>query len=305
MHSLSPPFVHSIILIQRSVDPILKRLATGWERAFQTRLPKAFNTYVTNSGKIIHKFHEAVEERARDNGVGLANLSMLKTQIHNYEQAFKDLGILLVTQMTELQREANRDFTPTIANIMHTVYDNCTVERGPGQYKRMKEFMRGHVEHERHRMFHEAVKTVEKHLDAMCKALQESMEAKADEIFVQMNRDYMRVLGDVAADQPILLQSKEEAEMKSEIRDVLKEVDAQFEPIANGELGAQDAAENEAPLDGEVEDESGVFDDAHEFADDADHATAKRSVEQDGHERDDGEGGPSIYANDDEMDEEL
>jgi hypothetical protein len=184
MHSLSPPFVRSIILIQRSVDPILKRLATGWERAFQTRLPKAFNTYVTNSGKIIHKFHEAVEERARDNGVGLANLSMLKTQIHNYEQAFKDLGILLVTQMTELQREANRDFTPTIANIMHTVYDNCTVERGPGQYKRMKEFMRDHVEQERHRMFHEAVKTVEKHLDAMCKALQESMEAKADEIFV-------------------------------------------------------------------------------------------------------------------------
>jgi hypothetical protein len=53
-----------------------------------------------------------------------------------------------------------------------------------------------------------------------------------------MNRDYMRVLGGVAADQPILLQSKEEAEMKSEIRDVVKEVDAQFEPIANGELGA-------------------------------------------------------------------
>jgi hypothetical protein len=47
----------------------------------------------------------------------------------------------------------------------------------------------------------------------------------------------MRVLGGVAADQPILVQSKEEAEMKSEIRAMLKDVDAQFESIASGERG--------------------------------------------------------------------
>jgi hypothetical protein len=115
--------------------------------------------------------HEAVEDRARENGVGLANLSMLKGQIYNYELAFKDLGITLITQMTELQREANSDFTPTVAEIMHTVYDTCTGERGVGHYKRMKDSIRDHVEHERHHMFHEAVKTVEKHLDVMCKAL--------------------------------------------------------------------------------------------------------------------------------------
>jgi hypothetical protein len=83
-------------------------------------------------------------------------------------------------------------------------------------------------------MFHKAIKTVGQHLNAMCKTLQESMEAKADEIYVQMNSEYMRVLGGVAVNQPIRVQSKGEAEMKSEIRDVLKSVDAQFKPIANG-----------------------------------------------------------------------
>jgi hypothetical protein len=224
---------------------------------------------------------------------------------------------------------------------MSTVYATCTSETGKGQYKRMKDYMRDHVEHERHHMFNEAVKTVEKHLDAMCKALQESMEAKADEIFVQMNRDYMRVLGGIASDQPIRVQSREEAKMKSEIRDVLGSVDTQFEAIVNGDFGSQDVtrddtrAQDEKPIDVEDEDESGVFDSAQEFVDnDADDAPAKRTIEHDSNEQDgdeqdgdkqeseqdgveqdgngedvgddsEGEDGPPTPADDDEMDEEM
>ncbi|KAH7392794.1 hypothetical protein BKA66DRAFT_567533 [Pyrenochaeta sp. MPI-SDFR-AT-0127] len=239
------------------VDPILKKLASGWERAFQMRLPKAFGTYIGNSNKILHRFHEAIEERAHENGVSLANLSILKTQVHTYEQLFKDLGIVLLTQMTELQREANRDFTPTIANIMHTVYDLCTVEHGQGSYKRMKEHMKNHVERERHKMFHAATRTVELHLDQMCKALQNSMETKADEIFLKMNTDYMHVLGGMARPQPAMLQSSEERNLRAEIRDVLRGIDTQFEPIANGEIQEPALVED---------DDSGVFESAQESA---------------------------------------
>lgn len=112
------------------VEPITKRLATGWERTFQNRLPKAFQIYIAASSTILHKFHDTVEERARNNGVGLANLAMLKNQIYTYEQLFKDLYGVLITSMTELQREANRDFTPMIVAIMSTVYDLCSDERG-------------------------------------------------------------------------------------------------------------------------------------------------------------------------------
>ena len=89
------------------MDPIVKKLATSWERAFQNRLPKAFATFISDSGKILHKFHEAVETRARENGVGLASLSTLKTQIYTYEMLFGELNQVLVSNMTDQQREAN------------------------------------------------------------------------------------------------------------------------------------------------------------------------------------------------------
>lgn len=60
------------------------------------------------------------------NGIGLANLAALKSQIYTYEQLFADLNQVLVTRMTELQRDANRDFMPTVGAIMETVYDMCT-----------------------------------------------------------------------------------------------------------------------------------------------------------------------------------
>ena len=112
------------------VDPILKQLATGWERAFQHRLPRVFETYTKDSGRILEKFHETIEQRARENGVGLANISVLKNQLYTYGQLFNELGAALIVSMNELQRNANRDFTPTVVAIMHSVYEECTEERG-------------------------------------------------------------------------------------------------------------------------------------------------------------------------------
>ncbi|KAG9195536.1 hypothetical protein G6011_00657 [Alternaria panax] len=273
------------------VDPIKVKLAAGWERAFQMRLPKAVDAYVKNSSTLLHGFHEAIEERTKTSGVSLANLSILETQISNFEQLFKDLGGTLLTQMTELQREANREFTPCIANIMHTAYDVCTDEHGPGSYKRMKEHMANHVDQERHRMFHEAIKTVVKHLDDMCKALQESMEAKADEIYALMNRDYTHVLGGVTGNQPVYLQSKEERKLRSEVREILKGVDAQFESIVSGEIAPEEAAktsgagsQGEEYINVDVEESRGNFDSAHDsFEDGVDGANSthtQQSIEE-------------------------
>lgn len=157
-------------------------------------MPKAFATFIADSGKVLHKFHEAIRERARQNGVGLASLSTLKTQIQTYEMLFGELNQILIESMTEQQREANRDFTPNIAKIMHTVYEICTDLQRAGSFKRMKEAMSAHVKRNRHHMFNEATMTVKRHLDAMCRKLEETMEIRADEIFMKMRDDYMRVL---------------------------------------------------------------------------------------------------------------
>jgi uncharacterized protein YeeX (DUF496 family) len=197
--------------------------------------------------------------------VGLASLSALKTQIYTYEQLFADLNQILITKMTELQREANRDFTPTVANIMHSVYDMCTNECGKGSFMRIKAHMAQQVKQNRHSMFHDATKTVKHHLDGMCKALEDVMEERADEIYVSMKNDYMRVLGGVQINQAEVM-SKEERALRSEVMEILRGVDAQFEPIARGEI-AEPVTANDEPAVVEtetaaVEDEESAFESA-------------------------------------------
>ncbi|KAJ4343637.1 hypothetical protein N0V95_006611 [Ascochyta clinopodiicola] len=196
-------------------------------------------------------------------------LSTLKTQIYTYEMLFGELNQVLTSSMTELQREANRDFTPTIASIMHTVYDICTEEHGKGSFMRMKAHMAAHVERNRHSMFNEATLTVKRHLDDMCKELRELMEERADEIYIKMKADYLRVLGGVQINTAAIM-SREERAMRSEIKALLNAIDARFEPIARGELtalagdDAKDAAEGafEEPAASDVE--SAAFESANE-----------------------------------------
>jgi len=121
--------------------PIYKRLSTAWERVFQRRLPSILQKYALNSGQILSNFHHAVEQRARLNGAGIANLQMLAQQVYNYEEIFKELVTTLHTQMNELQRDANREFTPVIVESMRTVYQICTDERGKEPPKSILSFL--------------------------------------------------------------------------------------------------------------------------------------------------------------------
>src|SRR5690242_19524435 len=135
--------------------------------------------------------------------------------------------------MTEMQREANRDFAPTILDSMQAAYEICTDERGPGSFKRMKAAMSEHVERSRHHMFSDATTTVKNHLDMMCRSLQEMMEHLTDEVWIKMRDDYMRALGgiDVSQGGPM---SREERTMRTAIVHELRAVDAQFAPLLAG-----------------------------------------------------------------------
>ncbi|EDU46400.1 conserved hypothetical protein [Pyrenophora tritici-repentis Pt-1C-BFP] len=241
------------------VDPILKRLATPWERTFQSHLPGKIETHIENSAKLLHKFHEAIQERGNDSGMSLAKISILKGQLTHYEQFLRDFGMDLINQMNELQREANRDFTPCVAMAMHDAYEYCAMEHGKGSYKRMKDHMEDHVKQESPGMFDEATSKVEKHLDDMCTKLREAMEEKAEWFAARMGTDYMRVMSGVASDQPVPLLSEEESQLRDEVREALSSIVVQLEPIAHGDVGSHhgdtgDGSKAHKPLHAYVED---------------------------------------------------
>jgi len=192
---------------------------------------------------VLTSFHDKIEERARSNGAGLASLSMLKSSIYRYEQMFQAVSIELLAAMQQTQKDANREFVPTISDIMMAAYDLCTNEHGTGSFMRMKDHMVAHVERVRHHMFTDATKKVEQHLAQMCKSLEDMMANKSDEIFAMMRADYMQVLGGVQVSH-YLIPSEEES-MRAEVKKILKDVDPQFEKVVNGELDEEEEEEEE------------------------------------------------------------
>ena len=140
--------------------------------------------------------------------------------------------------MNEMQRNANREFTPTIIKFMQTAYDFTRNEQGTGCYARMKNHMVGHVDQARHQMFGAATQTVRDHLKQMCKELEDSMATKVDEIYLNMQRDYMQVLGGRQLTQGDRM-SKTEHDMRSEIWSILQGVDKKFERLSRGELESE------------------------------------------------------------------
>jgi hypothetical protein len=63
-------------------------------------------------------------------GVGTAGIALLGHQLRNYEAIFVQLTQQMIEVINNLQREANREFTPVIARNLSTAYDWCANESG-------------------------------------------------------------------------------------------------------------------------------------------------------------------------------
>ncbi|KAF7899405.1 hypothetical protein EAE99_012326 [Botrytis elliptica] len=175
-------------------EPIMKYLASHWEKNFSRRLPSVLRSFTTNANLILKKFHQAVESRSRRNGSGIAGLSMLSQQLRTYEATFSILTTEMVEAINNLQRDANREFVPVIARNLAPSYQYCASERGAGMYMRMKDHMRDSIDQKRNSMFKESCDEVKRSLDKMCRRVEESMNNKTDEVYLLMCRDYLQVL---------------------------------------------------------------------------------------------------------------
>jgi len=127
--SRSPPNPR-ILLTSRSTEPLYKHLATGWEKAFQRRLPHVLKACSTAFSKSLRGFHKELETRARARGGANPRLGMLEHQLKAYEAVFTDLANRMVESINEQQREANREFTPSVCQAMRQAYQLTTDERG-------------------------------------------------------------------------------------------------------------------------------------------------------------------------------
>ncbi|KAK8221531.1 hypothetical protein IWZ01DRAFT_537433 [Phyllosticta capitalensis] len=220
--------------------PILKEIATGWERAFQRRLPTNIRNFKSNVSKEVEAFHNLVCQRARRVGVSMARLNQLNNQLRNHTEFLNTLVAGIIDLVSTRQKEVNREFVPVIASAMQHAYQVATDESGKGSYIRMKAYVNNHVAQNQDRMFRDACQAVKNRLDQMCHEVQEQLADRAAHVFTSAQRDYNSAVGNLGAAEVELTPA--EKELRNEINGIVKTAEEVFERVLEGEEDPDDVA---------------------------------------------------------------
>ncbi|KAK4033768.1 hypothetical protein C8A01DRAFT_19341 [Parachaetomium inaequale] len=209
-------------------SPISKHLAGGWERAFQRRLPAALDNFLRAIRAHLEKFHRDATERVRERGTLHSGLGMLAQQLQAHSQRISDVRVAVLALAQELQREANRGFTPVIQEDMIPAYEGCVAERGSGSYMRMKSLMLAHVTSHRGAMFRNATNHVQRQLEELCVRIGQDLEANVQELRARLARDYLAVLVGVDVSSVGMGPSRVELMLRGEMAPLLAKADSVF-----------------------------------------------------------------------------
>ncbi|KAF9636827.1 hypothetical protein BFW01_g7723 [Lasiodiplodia theobromae] len=228
-------------------EPMIKQIATGWERAFQRALPAQLDKFKTNTLEVLTKFHNTVTKRASDLGVSPAIVAGLSRQLNNTQPFLTAQIEAIKTMMTEAQREVNREFTPVIAAAMEHAYELCNGERGGGCYMRMKGHMSSHVSQNRTTMFQDACDAVRDRLTQLTGVIKQELAKRAHTVHSNAQRDYVMVLGNIGT---VEAPPPGELKLKSEVADILERGEEDFRRLVEGvEEDAGDGPDQDVALD--------------------------------------------------------
>ncbi|KAM7187037.1 hypothetical protein V8F33_011456 [Rhypophila sp. PSN 637] len=264
-------------------EPISVHLASGWERAFQRRLPPILDNFFWKPS--IDKPPNAAT------GSNYQGVMILNQQLKAHNQTLSEVPNMLVQVVQDLQRDANRSFTPVILEKMVPGYEACVEERGPGSFMRMKAAMISHVDRARGTMFQEATTAVRDQLGDMCRKMKSELEERVQALHARLAQDYLAVL--IGADANAIAQMpRAERLLRSEMAPVLERADAAFAPVL-GRKALTPLAERHGS-----EESDDAFEEAAEvLVKDEPLADEDEAAVEEGHDED---GGGQVKAGDDD-----
>ncbi|KAM0720547.1 hypothetical protein Q7P37_004683 [Cladosporium fusiforme] len=221
-------------------DPLYKELATPWERAFHRRLPIVFNGFPRVTNAALAGFHKMIENKCKEQSLGLSRVARLRDSIPAYENAFVDIASTMVININEAQREVNREFTPFVSAAMKPAYTYCSNEGGRGSFHRMKQFMIDHVSTNQNAMFQNATAEVMSNLHKMCEQVKATMRGRAETVFDAISRDYMTIVG-VEANKNRTI-GKVEKTARKQVEDAIAQSELYFSEVLECDPALLDAA---------------------------------------------------------------
>ncbi|KAK2040434.1 hypothetical protein LZ31DRAFT_634095 [Colletotrichum somersetense] len=203
-------------------EPISRQLATGWERAFQRRLPQALEGFAISARLLLEEFHRNAVSSSQERADNFTGINMLNDQLRTHTARLKEIPAMIRTVVQELQREASRGFHPVIQQEMQPAYDICVAESGPGSYARMKSHMVNHVENSRHTMFRHSTDSVKEQLQELCSRVEHEIAQQVQDIYNLLARDYLAVIVGVDNNAKHTSLPRSERLLRAEMRPILE-----------------------------------------------------------------------------------
>ncbi|QKX61671.1 uncharacterized protein TRUGW13939_08824 [Talaromyces rugulosus] len=208
-------------------EPVLKVVASGWERTFSRRAQSLFLSTASEGARLLQSFHDSIHHTDSHTTNRLGN-HVLSQQLRVYQQLVKGLCLEDLTMVIRRSKEISRMFQPVVAEKIKPAYANCTVLSGPGSFNQMKEVMSCFVDQAKSTMFHRSIETVQKALDELVRSLEDSMIIKVGEMLISVKRDYTSTLGGN--------QSTASKCLFRSILNIITDSESDFRRLANKEL---------------------------------------------------------------------
>ncbi|KAI0448945.1 hypothetical protein F5B21DRAFT_509652 [Xylaria acuta] len=202
--------------------PLLQKLVNDWETTFTKKIPEALKLHAktcrVHQEYIQSLINSRLQQKVAFNGI----IGMLQDQDKARSNGLTDKINSLISGIMTSQREANRDFTSGIMTKLKPRYKECSKDKGPGVFNRIKLEMETEISKHRRAIFNAACKTPKTKLSEIPENVQHELRVYIGIMRDRMISDYNNVI--LGAD------SSEESKLSRErVFTLLNEVDERFQ----------------------------------------------------------------------------
>ncbi|KAJ3579022.1 hypothetical protein NPX13_g1542 [Xylaria arbuscula] len=200
-------------------SPMLQNLGNHWEITFAKKIPDLLVSHTQvckQHQEYIHSLIEAgLQSKAAFDGV----VNMLRDQNEQRVIALSNKIDTFNSEVSKLQKEANRAFTPAIQENLKPKYQENAADRGPGVFARIRENMEQAVN--KRKIFMSSCQPPQARLSELPKDIKHELDVYSKVMLDEMLADYKSIIN--GSDSP----EKSKA-IRQEIHELLKKVDSRF-----------------------------------------------------------------------------
>lgn len=115
----------SVDLNKQLADPLTSGTVKVWKKTFSRTIPVAMDDFFMACAKHLEELQKAIQTKYKANGNLSPALRMLDNNAKIIKEHISGLSVDIKEAIEERQREANRNFIPSIAAGMGSVYSKC------------------------------------------------------------------------------------------------------------------------------------------------------------------------------------